>query len=179
MKNMNKVIAAVVVLAAFGTKVNAQTNVASANADAKIVSAITIASASGRTLNFGSIAPGSGGTVSIQATDAGFRSKTGTDLTYTNAASSSAKFTVSGEGNSTYSIGVTNATITLSNGTPADNMSATIVASAGGTNAATATGTLSSGTQDIFVGGTLTVASAQTAGVYTAASAIEITVAYN
>ena len=58
-------------------------------------------------------------------------------------------------------------------------MSATLVASAGGTNAATATGTLASGTQDIYVGGTLTVANAQPSGVYTAANAIEITVAYN
>ena len=59
MKNMNKVIAAAIVLAALGTKANAQTNVATANADAKIVSAITIASS--RALNFGSIAPGAGG----------------------------------------------------------------------------------------------------------------------
>ncbi|MCW3110720.1 MAG: hypothetical protein JWQ09_5226 [Segetibacter sp.] len=171
---MNKVIAAVIVLAAFGTKVNAQTNVATATADAKIVSAITIASS--RALNFGSIAPGAGGTVEIDATSAGARN---TSLAVTNAASSSAKFTVSGEGNSTYSIAVTNATVTLTNGTPADDMSATIIASADGTNASTATGTLASGTQDIYVGGTLTVANAQAAGVYTAANAIEITVAYN
>src|SRR4051794_35399549 len=111
MKKMNKVIAAAIILAGLGTKVNAQTNTATADASAKIVSAITISSS--RALNFGSIAPGAGGTVSIEATSAGDRSKTGADLTYTNAATSSAKFTVSGEGNSSYSIAVTNPTVSL------------------------------------------------------------------
>ena len=59
-------------------------------------------------------------------------------------------------------------------------MTATIIASADGTGLNTTSGTLAAGgTQDIYVGGTLTVATAQAPGVYEATNAIEITVAYN
>lgn len=172
---MNKVIAGAIVLAALGTKANAQlTNTATASASAKIVAAITIEKKVD--LNFGSIVPGSGGTVTIAATSGGART---TSLAVTNAATSSAKFTVVGEANSSYAISVTNPTVTLSNGTPADDMTVSLLVSADGTNSETTEGTLTSGSQDIYVGGTLTVANAQAAGQYTAADAIEIMVAYN
>jgi hypothetical protein len=62
-------------------------------------------------------------------------------------------------------------------------MSASLKVSAGGTDAETTSGRLSgttgtSGTQEIFIGGTLTVAAAQAAGTYTSGN-ITITVAYN
>ncbi len=47
------------------------------------------------------------------------------------------------------------------------------------TSTPTATGSLASGTEDIFVGGTLNVAAAQVSGLYTNASDLVVTVNYN
>jgi hypothetical protein len=43
----------------------------------------------------------------------------------------------------------------------------------------TPTGTLTAGTQDVFVGATLNVAAGQAAGVYTNATGLVVTVNYN
>lgn len=185
MKNLNKLIATAIVLVCFGTSASAQTNNATANASARIVSGITIANS--RHLNFGSISPGaSGGTVTIAAVDGGTRTFSGTNLTVTNATSTSAKFTVTGEGSSTYAITrvpVAATALVLTSGS--NTMNATlIVSTAAGSGSETTTGLLSgsagaTGTQDVFVGGQLTVGAAQAAGLYSNTGGISLTVNYN
>jgi hypothetical protein len=63
-------------------------------------------------------------------------------------------------------------------------MNAVLVVSADGTNLETTTGKLggstgANGTQDIYVGGTLTVGATQASGTYTVANGITVTVDYN
>lgn len=188
MKKINKVIAAVIVMAAFATSANAQSPAqAQASAYAKIVPAIQIANS--RALSFGNIITGTGGgTVSIDAANVPNRQKTGANVILAAGTVSSAKFTVTGDGAATYAITRTPASgsdLTLTH--TVDNtktMLAALVVSAGGTNAETTTGLLggtsgSSGTQDIYVGGTLTVSATQTSGSYQVANGITISVDYN
>lgn len=82
-----------------------------------------------------------------------------------------AKFTVSGESGTTYSITLP-ASISLTNGgnsMTVDNFTST----------PTPTGSLATGTEDIFVGGTLNVAAAQASGLYSNVSDLVVTVNYN
>jgi hypothetical protein len=83
-----------------------------------------------------------------------------------------ASFTVTGEGNSTYSITLPSSAITLTS--PSGTMSVQNFVSTPSN-----TGTLSSGTQEIKVGATLNVSAAQAAGTYTNASGLFVTVNYN
>src|SRR4028118_1529231 len=105
-----KLIASVIVLIIMGKAVNAQTS-ATATANAKIVSAISVVK--DRDLDFGSIVPAAGasGTVTIAASSSSAASASGVVLT--SATTQSAKFTVSGDGNATYAI-----TRVPANGTP-------------------------------------------------------------
>lgn len=175
-----KLLLSALVLIAFAENASAQTS-ATATANAKIVSAISIVNDDD--LDFGSIVPSTGGTVSIAATSGGTRTSGGA-VVLTSAPTSPAKFTVTGDGNATYAI-----TRLPASGTPiqlnsgGNNMSAALIVSAGGTGAETATGRIggttgTNGTQEIFIGGTLTVGNAQAAGTYVSGN-ITITVAYN
>jgi len=185
MKTFSKMIASVMVLTVFATNVHAQSANATANASARIVSAISIASS--RNLDFGSISPGaSGGTVQVAATLASARSLTGANLTATVGAVTSATFTVTGDGAATYAITrVPAAATALVLNSGLNSMSALLVVStAAGAGAETTTGTISGatgtdGTQVIYVGGTLTVGAAQAAGLYTNPGGISLTVNYN
>jgi hypothetical protein len=185
MKNMSKMIASAIVILGFAATSIAQSATATANAQARIVSAISIASS--RNLDFGSISPGaSGGTVQVAATLASARTLTGANLTATVGAVTSATFTVTGDGGATYAITRIPATATnlvLTSG--ANTMNALLVVStAAGAGAETVTGLISGvtgtdGTQIIYVGGTLTVGAAQAAGLYTNTAGISLTVNYN
>ena len=185
MKTFTKMIASAMVLTAFATNVHAQSANATANASARIVSAIGIGST--RNLDFGSISPGaSGGTVQVAATLLSARSLTGANLTATAGAVTSAIFTVTGDGAATYAITrvpVAATPLVLTSGI--NTMNATLVVStAAGAGAETTTGTISGatgtdGTEVIYVGGTLTVGGAQAAGLYTNTGGISLTVNYN
>ena len=190
MKTFTKVIASIMVLIGFAATVSAQSANATANATARIVSAISIASS--RNLDFGSISPGaSGGTVTVAATAASTRGLTGANLTATAGAVTSAIFTVTGDGGATYSITRVPAVGTpLVLTGPSTNMSALLVvsttANAGaettpgpGTSGTLTNTTGTDGTNVIYVGGTLTVGAAQGAGVYNNTGGISITVNYN
>lgn len=184
MRTFTKIIASALILTGFASTATAQSANATADASARIVSAISIASS--RDLDFGSISPGaSGGTVQVAATLASARTLGGANLTATVGAVTSAIFTVTGDGGATYAITrspLAGANLALTSG--ANTMNAVLVVSAAGTGAETTTGTISGstgtdGTQVIYVGGTLTVPGAQAAGLYTNVGGISLTVNYN
>ena len=112
-------------------------------------------------MNFGNIAvsPTLGGTVVLPTS--GSRTKTGgVTLPVVTGTVSAASFTVTGEGNSTYSITLPSSAITLTG--PSGTMTVENFVSTPSN-----TGTLNSGTQEVKVGATLNVGAAQAAGTYT------------
>jgi hypothetical protein len=148
-----------------------QTASATATASATIITPISISKTAD--MNFGNIAvsASAGGTVVLAP--AGTRSTTGSvSLPATTGSPAAAAFTVTGQGNYTYAITLPS-TATLTDGA-SHNMTAGTF-----TSNPSSTGTLSSGTQNITVGATLTVAAAQTPGTYATSSPFTVTVNYN
>lgn len=143
---------------------------ATATATATVITPISISK--NADMSFGNLAvqSGTGGTVVLAP--AGTRSSTsGVSLPSSTGSVSAASFTVTGSGSSTYSITLpSSVTLTHTNGTN--------TMSAGSFISNPSTGTLSSGTQDIAVGATLTVTAGQLAGVYTSGN-FNVTVNYN
>lgn len=182
----NKIILSAIALIGFAASSNAQTSDdASANASARIVPAISITNE--RHLDFGNIIRATGGTVIIDATSTGTRSKTGSVL-LAPGLTSSAEFEVVGDGAATYSITRLPAVATplvLTNINTAATMNATLVVSTDDdAGVESATGVLSgttgtNGSQFVYVGGELTVAAAQAYGTYQNVGGITITVDYN
>ncbi len=167
---MRKLTFAALGLLAFAFNSNAQST-ATATATATVITPISISKTTD--MSFGNLAvqSGTGGTVVLAPV--GTRTITdGVTLPSTTGPVSAATFTVTGSGTSTYAITLPSlVTLTLSGGV------ATMAASSFTSNPS-ATGALSSGTQDIAVGATLTVAAGQLAGVYTSGS-FDVTVNYN
>ncbi len=151
---------------------------ATSTATSTVVTPTVVAAAA--VLSFGSFAPDAGGgTVTIR--NNGVRTVTGGILEVAGGTHSAAKFDVTGALSTTYGISYTG---TVSALTHTDNSTTMALALTGdllggdNVNAQPSSGTLSaSGAESIYVGGTLTVAQAQKAGVYT--GAITVTVAYN
>jgi hypothetical protein len=124
-------------------------------------------------LNFGNVAvsPTLGGTVVLPTS--GARTKTGgVTLPVVTGTVTPASFTVTGEGNSTYSITLPSSAITLTSASGSMTVENFI-------SNPSNTGTLSNGTQEIKVGATLNVGAAQPAGTYTNESGLFVTVNYN
>ena len=167
---MRKLTFAAFGLLAFAFNSNAQST-ATATATATVITPISIAK--NADMSFGNIAvqAGTGGTVVLAP--AGTRTSTsGVTLPSTTGTVTAAAFTVTGSGSLTYAITLpTTVTLTHSGGT--ETMSAGSF-----TSNPSATGALSSGTQDIAVGATLTVAAGQLGGVYTSGN-FNVTVNYN
>lgn len=138
---------------------------------ATVVTPIAIADA--QNLNFGEFAAGTGGTVVL--TTAGGASATG-DVVLTGGTSAAAEFTVTGQADASFSIGVAD-----NNLTHTDTVTTMALATTHDLDGASennpASGTLTLGTQTLYVGGTLTVGNAQTVGVYS--GTITATVNYN
>jgi hypothetical protein len=175
MKKLVKISLVLVAMIAFGaTSFAQQQATAHVSTDARIIAPITIAGT--QSLEFGDIAVGTTGGSATVATN-GSTSTTG-DVSLPSAGGGASRhnaiFTVGGLANATYTITLTNATITLSDG-GANTMSVgTFVTDP------TPTGTLDgTGAQVINVGGTITVSGSQAVGTYTNAQDLEITVAYN
>lgn len=152
-------------------QVNGQTEISdAASTSATIITPIAISKTVD--LNFGNIVAGTAGTVTVGTDDS--RSSTGgvTLPTATPGTITAAQFDVTGLANATYSITVP-ASFNVTG--PGDDMEvSTFVTDP------TPTGTLDgSGEQTISVGATLAVGANQTAGTYTNADALVITVAYN
>jgi len=143
------------------------THAASANstAGATVVTPIAISNSTG--LVFGKYSAGSGGTVVMST--AGSRSATGGVVLLSGTAGNAAAFSVTGDGNATYTITLpatatvthTDTVTTMSIGTFTSNPSATGTLAAGGT-------------QTVNVGATLTVGNAQTAGSYSGSYSVSV-----
>jgi len=168
MKNLITFIAAVVLVAVTAT-VNAQVT-GTATGSATIIAPIAIANAGN--MNFGSIAVSTTpGTVVLST--AGVRAAAGgVTLPAAVGTVSTAKFTVTGLGSSTYSIQLPTSYV-ISDGA---SHSMTVNAF---TSDPSGTGALTAGTQTINIGATLNVLGSQTAGTYTNATGFPVIVNYN
>ena len=166
----NKLIVTTILMAGFATTSFAQAT-ATATATGTIITPITITK--NADMSFGNIAvqAATGGTVVLAP--AGTRTSTsGVTLPATTGTVTAAAFTVDGTGSLTYSITLPS-TATLTRASGSETMTAGTF-----TSNPSGTGTLSSGTQDIAVGATLTVAAGQVPGVYTSGN-FNVTVNYN
>jgi hypothetical protein len=137
---------------------------ATATSSSTVVTPITITAPVN--LAFGSFASGAtGGTVTL--TPGSTRSVTGGVVGFAGATPAAAQFLVSGEAGATYAITLSGTTALTSGG---NTMAFTRVADTSAsaiTTGEVATGTLTGGTQTIYVGGVLTVAANQAPGTYT------------
>lgn len=141
-----------------------------ATASANIVAPITIDKVTN--LVFGNIAvkADEGGTVVMSP--AGSRTNTdGVSLPATTGDFNAATFTVTGETDYGFEIEITPATLKVKKGTTNEMTISSF------TN--NSTGVLTSGTQTVGVGGTLTVTAGQATGVYTSTDEFTVTVNYN
>ena len=176
MKNQTKFFVLAIVMLSVTVSTFAQaTSTAAATSTATIVTPILITK--NVDMNFGNIATNLlGGTVTLPATAAANRSFTG-NITLTSVAGtvSAAKFTVTGEDTYTYSttLPVGNLTITRVSG------SETMIVNGWSTSATGTIGATSSGTEEIYVGATITVAGNQVPGVYVSGTPFNVTVNYN
>jgi len=167
---MKTLLITALVLLGFAASTFAQVT-ATASTTATIITPIAITK--DVDMNFGNIAvsPTLGGTVVLPTS--GARTKTGgVTLPVVTGTVTAASFTVTGEGNSTYSITLPSSAITLTsaNGTmTVENF----------VSNPSNTGALSNGSQEIKVGATLNVGAAQPAGTYTNESDLFVTVNYN
>lgn len=146
---------------------------ATATATATIVTPIAISKTAD--MNFGNVAVQStnGGTVSIPPAASPTRTTTGSVTLPATVGTTvtAATFTVTGEDDFTYSISLpSSVTITSgSNSMTVDDFSSN----------PSGTGTLTGGTQTLYVGARLNVTAAQAAGTYVSATPFNVTVNYN
>jgi len=163
---MKKLVILFIAIVGYTVTVNAQGASATTpnSVGATIVTPIGLVA--GASLQFGSLSNTTAGTVVI--TPAGGRSVTGS-VTATGTASAAA-FTVTGGSTSTYTITLPASASTLSDGTHTMTVDTW-------TSNPSGTGTLSSGSQALAVGGTLHLALSQGVGIYT--GSFSVTVNYN
>lgn len=143
-----------------------------ATTNGEVVEPIAIATA--QNLSFGKFSAGTGGTVVLST--AGAASSTG-DVVVTGGTAMAAQFTVTGSADASFSIAVADDDLTHTTDA-LKVMTLTTTHDLDGTTGGNPTsGVLTLGTQTIYVGGTLTVASNQAGGVYS--GTITATVNYN
>lgn len=173
-KDFRKVaLASAVVL---GTFAASQSFAAAVNdvADSSATVVTPIAITKTQDMAFGEFSAGTGGTVVL--TTAGAASETGDVVLTGSATTTAAQFTVTGQTDATFSIGVADNDLTHTD--LATTMAlATVHDLDGSTGDSPASGTLALGTQTLYVGGTLTVAADQLPGVYS--GTVTATVNYN
>jgi hypothetical protein len=173
MRKINSIIAIIAVSMAVSTTAFAQES-ATATSSSTVVTPISITSSNAGLL-FGNIAvksTGGGGTV-ILGTDGVRASTAGVTLPATAGTFNEATFTVGGEADYTYAITLPTASFDLTDG------GTNTMAVSDAVSAPASTGTLATGSDEISVGATLTVASAQVAGTYTNTTDLIVTVNYN
>jgi hypothetical protein len=174
MKKLVILIAAIILITGYSSKVMAQATENTAAA-AKIVTPISITETA--SLHFGTMAISAGTPGTCVLSTQGVRTQTGgVNLSVQAPAASNAAYSVSGAVSTTYGITLPS-TITVSQG--ASNMTiSSLLARTASAAANGLTGTLSlTGTDNFTVGGTLNVAAGQATGVYT--GTFDVTVAYN
>jgi hypothetical protein len=138
-------------------------NSISADSTANVMVPIAITKSSD--LVFGKFAAKAGGGSVTVATNG---ARTGTGVYLAAGTTTAASFAVKGEPNATYSIDLSS--VALSNGTPAQDMTLSLISAltaSAATSGSVTSGTLDgSGDQVLYVGGALTVADAQAGGLY-------------
>jgi hypothetical protein len=145
---------------------------ATASSSSTVVTPITITKSAD--LAFGKFAAGTGGTVTVSTSGARTVSGTVVGMSSTTTA---AKFDVAGETGATYTITLGGTTVLTSG---SDTMAFASVSDLTGANTVAGnvtSGVLTAGTQSVYVGGVLTVGSAQAPGTYT--GSVVATVEYN
>lgn len=168
---MFAVSAFAVIGALTASSVFADAAIDSATTSATVVTPIAIVDA--QNLDFGEFAAGTGGTIVL--TTAGAAEATG-DVVLTGGTSSAAQFTVTGQADASFSIGI--ADNDLTHAVEETSMALATTHDLDGTSGNNpASGTLTLGTQTIYVGGTLTVGNDQEVGLYS--GTITATVNYN
>lgn len=174
---MNMKIFAVTALALGAATFAANSNAAQATATATATVITPIGITAEVNLVFGSFARGpSGGTVTVSTN--GTRTASGPILSTVGDAHSAARFDVTGDGSSTYSITIA-PSATLADGANSMALATFSQLTAGGATSGNVTsGTLTSGAQSIYVGGTLTVGATQVASTDYAGT-VAVTVEYN
>ncbi|WP_172146800.1 DUF4402 domain-containing protein [Pseudomonas tumuqii] len=169
-------LASVVALGVFGSSSGFAAG-ASTTSTATVITPIAITKSVD--LAFGSFARGAGGSVTVSTS--GARTASGTILSTVGGTPAAAKFDVTGEGTSTYSITWSGDTIlTTGVGGAGETMALARVSdltAGGATSGEVASGALTAGAQSIYLGGVLTVGAAQVAGAYT--GSVTATVEYN
>lgn len=170
MKKLSILISLVAILSIASFTAKAQVS-ATASSSATIITPIAISKTVD--LNFGNVAvsPTISGTVVLSPASTRTAGG-GVTLPVTTGTVTAAKFVVTGAAGATFSISLPGAPITLSNGAQTMTVGSF-------TSTPTPTGTLTAGTQDVYVGATLNVAAGQAAGLYTNASDLSVTVNYN
>lgn len=170
MKYSNIVKSALVIAATSGLALsssNALAASASANATATVMQSIAITK--NADLAFGAFSPSTGGTVVMGTNNS--RSGTGAVVLSSSDAGNRAQFTVTGTSGATYAITLpSNGTVTIASG-------GNTMAVNSFTSNPSGTGTLTGGTEVVYVGGTLTVGNAQASGSYT--GTFNVSVEYN
>jgi len=171
MKNLFKISLVLIAMIAFGANSFGQTQQASATAHttATIVTAIAIQNTTD--MNFGHIAVGDqAGTVVL--TPSSTRTATGgCSLPATTGTVSAAQFTVTGASDFDFTIFLpSSVTLDDNNG---NSMTVDLF-----TSNPSGTGTLSGGTADVYVGGTLHVGANQVSGIYESDNDFTLTVQY-
>lgn len=150
--------------------------VANGTATGTVIQPIAITSFAN--LNFGTFASGAGGTITVSTSGA----RTATGVVPIGTTSAAGRFDITGTPASTYSI-THGGTAVLTNTTGGGNETMTLtkfsdLTGANATSGNVANGTLDgAGAQSLFIGGSLTVAANQVAGVYT--GTVIATVEYN
>jgi hypothetical protein len=175
MKGCIKILVLAVVVLGFASSSFGQ-NVVSATATSSATIVSPLAIAKNVDLSFGNIAVQSnaGGTVLLDPSLAATRTPSGgVTLPAVTGTVTAAKFTVTGEGSYQYHIALPGSAITLSDG------NSHTMSLGDFTSTPSVTGTLSSGSQIVYVGGTLTVTAGQTPGTYTNAAGLVVTINYN
>lgn len=168
-------LAAVFVFGSVAIGVNAYAAAATSTATSTVIAPIAITAPV--VLSFGKFSSRLAGTIKVDPNNT--ITVTGGVLSGTGATATAARFDVTGDDSNTYSITHSGATNLTDGATTATLMALTkvsaLTAIASTTNVDS--GTLTAGAQSIFVGGTLTVAANQKAGIYT--GDVTVTVEYN
>ena len=172
MKQLTKFLFLPIVMFAFSVTTFAQVP-ATATATAVIIAPIAILKTTD--MNFGNLAvsPTVAGTVVLPAALAPVRTITGGVTLMPGGSITAAAFTVTGLADATYSITLPASASLTGPGAP---MTADVFVSS---PTVAAGGLLTGGTQTLYVGATLNVAAAQTAGSYTTPAVFTVTVNYN
>ncbi len=171
---MKKLLLSAIVILGF-TAVSFGQSQATATANTTLITPISIAKSVD--LRFGTIASSNtDGTISITSTSGGTVAVSGGVTQVSGSTTSSAKFTVTGEGNSSISILYPTDPILLTNTTGGKINTLSLAPSIPSSGASAHLG---SGTLDIYVGGVLSVPALTVSGVYTNTTDLTLIVNYN